>query len=175
MSPQFRFHDEATASIAASPQEVFAFLDDHRRLSAHMEKFLLMMAGATMKIDTDSQRGQAVGSLIRMKGQVLGISLFVEETVSVYEPPFRKTWETAGEPQLLVVGPYLMGFEIAPKTGQTWLQVWIDYNLPSGIFGRFLGTLFGRIYANWCVTRMVRDASLALKGNDDTHTKKSTA
>ena len=30
------------------------------------------MAGTTMKIDTDSQRGQAVGSEIRMKGQALG-------------------------------------------------------------------------------------------------------
>lgn len=103
--------------MAASPQQVFAFLDDPRRLSAHMEKSSWMMAGAAMKIDTDSRRGQAVGSLIRMKGRVLGISLWVEEKVSVYQPPLRKIWETSGEPRLVVVGSYVMGFEVLHKTG----------------------------------------------------------
>ena len=75
MNPTLAFHREATAIVAASPPEVIAFLDDHQRLSAHMEKPTLMMAGATMKIETDSQRGQAVGSRIRMFGRLLGIPL----------------------------------------------------------------------------------------------------
>jgi hypothetical protein len=163
MSPQFRFHREATAGMAASPQEVFAFLDDHRRLTTHMEKPSLMMAGATMKTETDSQRGQAVGSLIRMKGRVLGIALCVEETVSDYQPPFRKTWETLGEPRLLVIGNYRMGFELAARAGKTDLRVWIDYNLPSRIAGRWLGKILGNVYANWCVKSMVRDAAKAFQ------------
>jgi hypothetical protein len=89
VSPQFQFYREATTGSAASPQDVFAFLDDHKRLSAHLEKPSLMMAGARMKTETDSQRGQAIGSLIRMKGRILGIALCVEETVSEYKPPFR--------------------------------------------------------------------------------------
>ncbi|MDP3707539.1 MAG: SRPBCC family protein [Polaromonas sp.] len=161
VSPLFRFHREAAAAIAASPQAVFAFLDDHRRLTAHMEKPSLMTAGATMKIETDSQQGQAVGSLIRMNGRILGISLCVEETVSEYRPPFRKTWETRGEPRLLVIGGYRMGFELTPKASKTHLRVWIDYNLPSGIPERWLGRILGDAYANWCVTRMVRDAARA--------------
>lgn len=161
MRPKYQFHREATAGIAASPEEVFAFLDDHRRLSAHMQKPSLMTAGATMKIETDSQRGQAAGSLIRMKGRVLGISLCVEETVRDYQPPFRKTWETRGEPRLLVIGKYLMGFDLAPNAGQSHLRVWIDYSLPSGIAGRWLGKVLGDAYANWCVTRMVADAAKA--------------
>ena len=56
MNPPLAFHREATAVVAASPLEVFAFLDDHQRLSAHMEKPSLMMAGATMKTEIDSQR-----------------------------------------------------------------------------------------------------------------------
>lgn len=161
MSPQFRRHREAMADISASPQDVFAFLDDHRRLSTHMEKPSLMMAGATMKIETDSQRGQAVGSLIRMKGRILGIALCVEETVSEYQPPFRKTWVTHGEPRLLVIGKYRMGFELAARAGNTHLRVWIDYNLPTGILGRWLARILGNVYANWCVKSMVRDAARA--------------
>jgi len=158
---QFRFHREATADIAASPQAVFAFLDDHKRLAAHMEKPSLMMAGATMKIDTDSRRGHVVGSQIRLKGRVLGIPLSVEETVIEYDPPLRKTWETCAEPELLVIGRYRMGFELTPQTDKTQLRVWIDYDLPSGVWARWLGKVLGKVYADWCVTRMVRDAESA--------------
>ncbi|UUZ63683.1 hypothetical protein LP417_30910 [Polaromonas sp. P1-6] len=96
-----------------------------------------------------------------MKGRVLGIPLCVEETVSDYKPPFRKTWETRGEPHLLVIGKYRMGFELAPKAGNAQLRVWIDYNLPSGVPGRWLGRVLGTVYADWCVTRMVKDSAIA--------------
>jgi hypothetical protein len=155
----FQLHREALADIAADPAAVFAVLDDHRRLSAHMEKSSLMMAGATMKTELDSLRGQAVGSVIRMKGVILGVSLHVEEVVAHHEPPFRKTWETRGEPRLLVIGRYRMGFELSPAATGTRLRVWIDYGLPTGWAGRLLGTLLAGVYADWCVTRMARDAT----------------
>lgn len=161
MTARFSFHREATVDIAASPQAVFTLLDEHQRLAAHMEKPSLMMAGATMKTETDSQRGQAIGSLIRMKGRILGIPLWVEETVSEYKPPFRKAWETLGEPRLLVIGNYRMGFELASRENKTRLRVWIDYNPPSGIPGRWLGSILGKVYADWCVTRMASDAARA--------------
>lgn len=126
-----------------------------------MEKPSLMMAGAAMKITTDSQQGQAVGSWIRLEGRVLGIALSVEEVVSDYQPPVLKTWETRGEPHLLLIGEYRMGFELAPSADNTQLRVWIDYNLPSGLPGRWLGRLLGTVYADWCVTRMVRDPANA--------------
>lgn len=33
-----------------------------------------MMAGGTMRIETDEQRGQQVGSVIRMSGRFLGLA-----------------------------------------------------------------------------------------------------
>lgn len=158
MSAPFPLHREALAEIAADSSAVFAVLDDHRRLSAHMEKPSLMMAGATMTTELDSLRGQAVGSVIRMKGRIFGMSLQVEEVVIHHEPPVRKTWETRGQPRLLVIGRYQMGFELSPAATGTRLRVWIDYSLPSGLVGRWLGKRLGRVYADWCVTRMVRDA-----------------
>ena len=158
MSSRYQFHREGSADVAASPATLFAFLDDHKRLAAHMEKPSLMMAGATMKIATDSQRGQAVGSRISMTGRFLGIPLCVEESVIEYEPPLRKTWETYGEPRLLVMGEYRMGFNLTPLTDRTQLRVWIDYDLPSGVWVRWLGRMFVNVYADWCVTRMVKDA-----------------
>jgi hypothetical protein len=161
----FRFHREATADIAAHPKDVFAVLDDHRRLAGHMEKPSLMMAGATMKIETDGRLGQAIGSKIRLRGQLLGLVLAVDEEVVQYEPPWRKAWETIDEPRLLVVGRYRMGFELGshadPRADNTRLRVWIDYNLPTGMLTHWLGRLLGRIYADWCTRQMSRDACAA--------------
>jgi hypothetical protein len=71
---------------------------------------------------------------------------------------------TFPEPRLLVIGKYLMGFELAPKAGKTLARVWIDYNLPSGIPGRWPGRLLGKVYADWCVTRMASDPARAFDG-----------
>lgn len=161
MTPPLAFHREATVIVAASSQRVFAFLDDHQRLSAHMQKPSLMMAGATMKTETDSQRGQAVGSRIRMFGRMLGIPLSVDETVIEYEPPFHKSWQTCGEPRLWVIGQYRMGFELSASGRRTRLRVWIEYDHPPGLAGRWLGKILGTVYANWCVTRMAKDAASA--------------
>lgn len=158
MSAGLPFHRETTVRVAASPQAVFARLDDHQRLAAHMEKPSLMMAGATMKIETDSQKGQALGSQITVKGRVLGMALSVSEKVTDYAPPLRKSWETFGEPRLLVMGAYRMGFALAPDAEASQLRVWIDYALPSGRWERWLGQLLGRVYADWCVKRMAADA-----------------
>lgn len=161
MSSPLPFHRETTVRVAASPQVVFALLDDHQRLAAHMEKPSLMMAGATMQITTDSQKGQALGSLITVKGRVLGMALSVAEKVTEYAPPLRKTWETIGETQLLVIGAYRMGFVLDPGAEQSHLRVWIDYDWPAGRWSRWLGRHLGATYADWCVQRMAHDAKCA--------------
>lgn len=160
------FRKEATVLVAASPEVVFQWLDDHQRLATHMEKPSLMMAGASMHIETDDRNGQAVGSVITLKGRVLGMDLSVTEQVTDYAPPLRKAWETIGTPRLLVIGPYCMGFTLVAGTPNCILSVWIDYDLPAGWWGRWLGKLLGGFYANWCVSRMSSDAVQAFcKGN----------
>ena len=111
-----------------------------------------------MSIDIDAGRGQRIGSHIRMAGRVLGIPLSLDEVVVEREPSFRKAWETIGEPRLLVIGPYRMGFTVQPDASGSRLEVFIDYDLPKGPLSRRLGRLFGRFYARWCIRRMVDDA-----------------
>ncbi len=163
--PPLRFHEEAVVQVAASPQQVFDVLNDHRRLAAHMEKPSVMMAGATMHIETDARKGQALGSVIALTGRVLGLRLSVTEQVSEYAPPLRKAWETTGAPQLLVIGPYRMGFSLTPARAGSQLRVWIDYDAPAGGWSRWLGRLLGRSYARWCVQRMAADAAQAFSGD----------
>ncbi len=100
----FPLHHRSEALLAVDAAPLFAHLDDHRRLASHMERPSLMTAGAWVRLDTDERHGQAVGSVIRMTGRVLGLRLSVEESVTRRDPPREKVWATIGEPRLLVIG-----------------------------------------------------------------------
>lgn len=59
-----------------------------------------------------------------------------------------------------------MGFEIiALGRAASRLRVFIDYDYPAAIAAKFLGPMFGPIYARWCVNRMANDAKNAFEGS----------
>jgi hypothetical protein len=153
-----KHHASNTGVANARPAEVFAHLDDHSRLAAHMTKSSWMMGGGKMHLTADAANFQALHSTMRLAGRAFGIALFLEETVSRYEPPLQKSWETAGSTRLLVIGDYRMGFTLAPAPSGTSILVWIDYAIPEGGISRVLGRLFAGAYARWCTRRMVSDA-----------------
>ena len=163
-SDSYPRHHHSEVDVDAEAQVLFAHLDDHRRLAGHMEKPSLMMAGATMRVETDALKGQAVGSVIRIIGRVLGVNLAVDEVVTERVPPLRKTWETCVDPRLLVIGAYRMGFSITPQRNCSRLVVFIDYQLPPRGFSRVLALVFGGAYAAWCTRRMATDAVAAFVG-----------
>jgi len=154
-------HYEDSVLILAGAAEVFAFLDDHARLSSHMNKPWWMMGGGRVDISVDVGRGQEVGSHIRMSGKAFGIKVFLDEVVIHREPPHVKIWETVGTPKILVIGHYRMKFEIEPRAGESLLRLSIDYNLPT--VNVWLGKLFSGIYAKWCVRQAIKDAHDHLK------------
>ena len=61
-TPMFPLHYESTVTLNALPETAFAYLDDFRKLSAHMEKSSSMMMGSKMGISADALDGRAVGS-----------------------------------------------------------------------------------------------------------------
>lgn len=152
-------HREGEALLAATPAEVFAFVDDHSRFASHMSRASWMMGGGRMLVDVDDANARAVGSHIRLSGTVFGVRLSVDEVVAIRNPPSEKVWETTGSPRLLVIGSYRMGSEIRPATRGSRLRVFIDYELPTGWVTHWLGRLFGGFYAGWCVRQMLAGAS----------------
>lgn len=157
-------HFESRAQVDASPAKLFTYLDDQERLSSHMMKSSAMMAGMRMQFEFDERRGRPVGSRMRLSGKVLGLSLEVIEVVAERDPPRRKVWETRGEPRLLVIGPYRMGFEIVPDGDGSQLLVFIDYDEPAGPW-RAAGKLLGRLYAGWCTRSMAQGAAKEFAGD----------
>lgn len=157
--PEYPFSAETRVVVDASPLEVFAFLDDHRNLSAHMEQTSWMMMGSRMDIHLDESGTRTVGSKFGFTGSILGIPLSVEEIVTERDPPRSKAWVTIVEPTLWVIGRYRMGFVIAPESGSSLLTVFIGYDLPRSFGIRWLGWLLGGFYARWCTNRMANDAA----------------
>lgn len=160
-------HKKADARVAASPEELFAYLDDQARLGAHMEKRSMMMMGGRMTYSLDEAEGRAIGSVIRMGGGFLGIRLDIEEIVTERKPPYLKVWETMGHPRLLIMDGYRMGFNVTAADAGCELRVFIDYGPPAGLLGRFLCALFGGVYARWCVSRMAADATRHFGGRGE--------
>lgn len=152
-------HYEETSSIPTSPEELFAYVDDHRRFSSHMNQSSWMMGGGSMNTQTDDKKFQEVGSHIKMEGTVFGITLFLDEVVTQYEPPSRKEWQTVGDLRLIVIDHYKLGFKIVPDNSNSKFRVYIDYDLPRSVSGRLLGYLLGGMYAKWCVRQMLKGAS----------------
>lgn len=157
---------EDSALISASPEELFAYIDDHMRFSSHMSQSSWMMGGGRMDVSVDDGKGQRVGSHIRLNGTAFGIKLFLDEVVTRREPPRIKTWKTVGDLRLLIVGHYRMGIEIRPRGIAAQLRVCIDYDLPEK--NAWLGRLFGGIYAKWCVGQMISGTRKQFKGKPDT-------
>src|SRR3990167_8111112 len=148
-------HYEQSVVVEASADKVFAYVDDLRNFSSHMNQSSWMMGGGYMKTETDKGGGQKVGSHIRMKGKVFGINLFLDEVITIHNPPFKKEWQTVRDISLLVIGHYKLGFDIVPQNNSSLLKVYIDYSLPRSFKARWLGILFGKMYAKWCVNQMI--------------------
>jgi len=106
-----------------------------------------------MAIQADAEGGRAVGSLIRLTGRMLGLSLYVEARVVKRDPPRLKAWETVGEPHLLVIRRYRMSVSIEGRRDHSHVGIAIDYALPANAPARWLGPM----YARWCVRQMTRD------------------
>lgn len=150
-------HYQAEAMLAVDADQVLEVLDDPGRLVGHMSSRSLMMAGGKMSIDLDELGGRAPGSIMRLHGRMLGFALEVEERVTERQAPQRKVWETLGEPRLLVLTGYRMGFDICSRESSTLVSIWIDFSRPESGIWRWLGRLLGPWYARWCIDRMVAD------------------
>jgi Polyketide cyclase / dehydrase and lipid transport len=157
VSSSFPLHFSDSTVIPASQAELFTYLDNHAQLSAHMTRRSWMMGGGRMAISTDEGGFQRLGSRLRLAGRVFGLMLVLEEEITEYRPPQVKTWRTIGTPRLLIIGGYCMGFEITPAPGGSRLRVFLDYELPTGVFTHLLGVLLAPIYARWCVRNMIAE------------------
>lgn len=156
-------HEDYSGVVRTSIDQLFNHLDDHTRISGHMNNRSWKMGWGRMQITLDREKGRAPGSHIVLDGRVFGVHLFLDQVITERVPPVRKRWQTVGVPRLLVVGSYRMGFDLNEADGETAMKVFLDYDLPAAGLPRLLGKIMGRSYAKWCTRRMVVDAQSAFQ------------
>jgi hypothetical protein len=152
------YHFERSANVGAPCDVVFDYLDDFAHFGEHMMRSSWMMAGSSMRYEFDEARGRTVGARIWLRGAFLGAPLEIEQQVTERVPPLSKSWQTTGQPRMLILKAYRMGFALSSKAGRCALRVYIDYAKPERGLGRWLGQVVAAPYARWCVRNALEGA-----------------
>ena len=151
-------HFEQSVKLSAPASIVFEHLEDFTRLGDHMMRSSWMMAGSRMSYEFDPARGKAVGARVRLQGSFLGIKLIIDEQVDERTPPWTKSWQTIGQPRMIVLDSYRMGFSLTSIDKGCRLLIFIDYATPSHEFRRWIARIAATWYARWCVISMIDGA-----------------
>lgn len=152
-----------TIFIQATPEKVFAQMDDFSKTGMHMSESSMMMMGSKLNLEQLSSNATGLNAKYRWFGNMMGMTIDFTEVVTKWVPSKLKEWETIGNAQIIIMRWYRMGFEITPSENGTVVKISIAYEPPKGWFYRLLSFLFGGIYCNWCLNNMLNDTKKALE------------
>lgn len=146
-----------SATIDAPAEQVFAYVDDIRNLARHMsERGSMAMMGSKLILEIVTPEATGIGATYRYSGRVMGLNIDFSETVTHYVPGREKTWQTIGEPRLLIIDNYEMRVRVEQMPdARSKLTITIDYTLPRSVLWRAIGTMLAASYARWCLDSMI--------------------
>jgi hypothetical protein len=151
--------------IHSTPGKVFTLMDDFSKTGMHMGENSMMMMGSKLKLEQLSTNATGVGASYRWYGKMIGMTIEFSETVTIWQPPKIKEWETVGEAQIIIMSWYRMWFEIASAENGTIAKLSISYRQPKEWFYKILSFFFARWYCNWCLNNMLNDTKKELEKN----------
>lgn len=149
--------------IHSTPEKVFAQMDDFSKTGMHMSESSMMMMGSKLKLTQLSTNATGVGASYRWYGKMMGMTMDFSETVTKWQPPKLKEWETAGEAKIIIMSWYRMWFGIAPTENGTNAKLSISYLPPKQWYYKILSFLFAKWYCNWCLNNMLSDTKRNLE------------
>ncbi len=150
--------------INSSPEIVFQQMDDFSKTGMHMTKRSMMMLGSKLKLEKLSANATGVGASYRWYGKMMGMKMDFKETVTKWQVPLLKEWETVGEAKIIIMSWYRMWFELNPTDNRTVAKLSISYLPPKQWFYKFLSFLFANMYCNWCLKNMLEDTKKNIDG-----------
>ena len=149
--------------IHSMPEKVFAQMDDFSKTGMHMSESSMMMMGSKLKLEQLSTNSTGVGASYRWHGKMVGMTMDFSETVTKWQPPKLKEWETIGEAKIIIMSWYRMWFEIVPAENGTIAKLSISYLPPTQWYYKILSFLFAKLYCNWCLNNMLNDTKKNLE------------
>lgn len=150
-------------TIRAPVKSVFRYMDDLSKTGMHMSENSMMMMGSKLKLEHVSGPEKGMGATFRWKGKTMGFPLDFTVRVTKWAENEEKVWETVGNPQLVILGWYLMRLRTVADGEGTRVSLEIRYRRPERLFYKLLSVLFARVYAEWCLSRMLNDTKRALE------------
>ncbi len=148
--------------IHSKPEKVFLQMDDFSKTGMHMGESSMMM-GSKLKLEQLSINPTGVGASYRWYGKMMGMTMDFSETVTKWQPPKLKEWETVGEAKIIIMAWYRMWFEISPAENGTTAKLSISYLLPKEWYYKILSFFFANWYCNWCLNNMLNDTKEKLE------------
>ncbi|OSZ77150.1 hypothetical protein CAP36_12100 [Chitinophagaceae bacterium IBVUCB2] len=149
--------------IHSTPEKAFAQMDDFSKTGMHMSESSMMMMGSKLKLEQLSPNATGVGAKYRWYGKIMGMTMDFSETVTKWQRPKLKEWETVGEAKIIIMSWYRMCFEISPAENGTIAKISISYLLPKEWFYKILSFFFANWYCNWCLNNMLNDTKKNLE------------
>ncbi len=149
--------------IHSTSEKVFAQMDDFSKTGMHMSESSMMMMGSKLKLEQLSPNPTGVGAKYRSYGRMMGMTMDFSETVTKWQPPVLKEWETVGEAQIIIMSWYRMWFEIAPAENGSKAKLSISYQPPKQWYYKILSFFFVKWYCNWCLNNMLNDSKSNLE------------
>lgn len=149
--------------IHSTPEKVFSQMDDFSKTGMHMSESSMMMMGSKLKLEQLSSIQTGVGAKFRWYGKMLGMTLDFSESVTKWQPPKLKEWETFGDAKMVIMSWYKMWFEITPAETGTIIKLSISYLPPKEWYFKILSFFFARWYCNWCLNNMLNDTKMVLE------------
>ena len=149
--------------IHSTPGKVFAQMDDFSKTGMHMSERSMMMMGSKLKLEKLSTNATGVGAKYRWYGKMMGMTMDFSETVTKWQPPKLKEWETVGEAKIIIMSWYRMWFEISPVENGTIAKISISYLPSKEWYYKILSLVFANWYCNWCLNNMLNDTKRNLE------------
>jgi uncharacterized membrane protein len=139
-------------TIDAPADAVFGFLDDHRKLAAHMARRSWRLGFGRLTLDM--RVGADRTPVLAWRGRIFALPVEVDERVVERRAPTSKRWRTIGTPRMWVLAHYAVAFTVEPRPWGSRVHLEIEYCLPPAGLPWLLGRLLGTTYARWCLDQM---------------------
>ena len=154
-----------TSKYPFHPDIVFQCLDNLGVTGMHMTQSSIMMMGSKLELKFITKSHTGLGTRYRWTGKMMGIRMDFTVEVTKWVPGREKTWETIGNPRLIIYSWYQMHLLLTNDAGGTTAALSISYKKPEGAFNRILSFLFADWYCRWCLKRMLEDCrEILIKG-----------
>ena len=136
-----------------------------------MSESSMMMMGSKLKLEQLSKNSNEVGAKYRWYGKMIGMTMNFSETVTKWQSPKMKEWETVGESKIIIMSWYRMWFEITPAENGTLAKISISYLPPKEWYYKILSFFFANWYCNWCLNNMLNDTKKNLENKISEYTE----